>query len=252
MGTLTLRYLWLQSFRMTELINWLKSEEKSFVDARVVIKDAKFGKGLFADEDIDPGMQIIRAPLNRLLTVNDGIKSEAVNELIAHALEPIKLNSLEVLTLLIYTEKDNPDSAFQSYISLLPQKYTSPITWPEQRIKQLPGFLSQQLLSIKKRLKEITVKLVLDYDKFIWSFCSTFTRSFSARFPPENFPDWFVVPESGDYPFSCPVVDMANHSTSTANLTWSGVNHERQEMYLKTHKKITKGSEICISYGLQK
>ena len=35
---------------MTELIDWLKSEEKSFVDARVAIKDAKFGKGLFAEE----------------------------------------------------------------------------------------------------------------------------------------------------------------------------------------------------------
>ena len=113
---------------------------------------------------------------------------------------------------------------------------------------------------IKKRLIELTNELKLDADMFTWAFCSVFTRSFSAQIDLDNIPEWIAQMkgedgnpiENPEYAINCPLVDLANHGTNIKLLCWSGFERTSQSMHLKTHKKIKKGTELCINYGFGK
>lgn len=91
-------------------------------------------------------------------------------------IEPIKLNSLELLSIFIYTEAQKSDSKYKTYFDLLPKTYNCPVVWEECDIRELPFSIAQTVMNIKTRLEDITIKLDLDYDMYLWSFCSTFTR----------------------------------------------------------------------------
>lgn len=236
---------------VSDLIDWVKSFENAHVDSRIEIRESGFGKGLFAKEDIEGEIYIIRVPVSALVTVNDAIESEYVQKILGAAIEDVSLSSIELIALFIYAETQNPDTKYSIYLKLLPETYHCPVTWEDDKIKQLPFTISHQVHSIKKRIEELTIDLDLDYDFFLWSFCSAFTRCFAGGFDPESYPNWFVKSESNQYPVSCPLIDLANHSTKSKNLVWSGVC-DKKEMYLKTHNPIKKGEELCISYGLDK
>ena len=109
-----------------------------------------------------------------------------------------------------------------------------------------------QTKSIRKRLDNVVKALNVDKDMFYWAFCSVFTRSFAGDQKADcTIPEWFKQPEgSTDFPLNAPLVDLANHGTNMKLLCWSGLNKKNGSMYLRTHKPIKKGTELCISYGL--
>ena len=111
-----------------------------------------------------------------------------------------------------------------------------------------------QTKSIRKRLDNVVKALNVDKDMFYWAFCSVFTRSFAGDQKADStIPEWFKQPEgSTDFPLNAPLVDLANHGTNMKLLCWSGLNKKNGSMYLRTHKPIKKGTELCISYGLGK
>ena len=134
---------------------------------------------------------------------------------------------------------------------LLPEQYDSPVCWEEETIESLPYNVMIQTKSIRKRLDNVVKALNVDKDMFYWAFCSVFTRSFAGDHKASAIPDWFKQPEgSTDFPLNAPLVDLANHGTNMKLLCWSGLNKKNGSMYLRTHKPIKKGTELCISYGL--
>ena len=88
----------------------------------------------------------------------------------------VKLNSIELLSLYVYTESEKTISKHAAYLNILPEHYTCPVAWEEDDIRKLPHPISGQILFVRKRLIIIAEQLKLDFERYLWSFCSIFTR----------------------------------------------------------------------------
>lgn len=138
------------------------------------------------------------------------------------AQSPVKMNSIEILALHLYFETQNWDSALRSYFQSMPIIYeNAPYTWKDEKILQLPSNIAIHVVAAKRRLLSITQKLDLDYEKFLWTFTSVFTRTFSGSEIPLEIPNWFLESKKGIYPFMAPLIDLINHSHEP-NMSWNG------------------------------
>ena len=86
------------------------------------------------------------------MTPSEALNCPEVQKIVNSAKEKISLNSLELLSLFLYTESEIQDSDFREYFEMLPETYSCPVTWDMEEIKKLPLIVSQQLLSIKGKV----------------------------------------------------------------------------------------------------
>ena len=204
-----------------KFLNWF---EKNNGFQNLKLTEGENGKETIANHDIKNGEIIVKVPFKIMITVDNGIGDDFINDLTKKLLETKEKNQ------------------FEEYINILPTNFNFMVyNWDNTSLDIIKNtsiykHVEKSIENYNKRYTKYKNKYGLVSEKdYNWAYSCSVTRNFS------------IYRNNKKYNSFVPFADLLNHSNKN-NSTWY-FDKINDEFIMKANKNIKKDDKVTTSYG---